>query len=428
MEGMDLTFLGACREVGRAAILVEEQKEHVLLDYGVRMNDETLLPLPVKGMLDGIIVSHAHLDHSGAIPLLYKKTETPCYMTPPSLPLIDLLVQDSIKVARLKGFEQIFSHSHLKRLIRNIIPMGYGRQRRICSGIEFCFQDAGHILGSATVNLKTREHSLLFTGDIKYSDTRLHTAAYDGYKGIDVMITEATYGGREHPNRKELEKKFVESCRKVCDSNGNVLAPSFAVGRAQEVLSILEGHGFDYPVYMDGMSKKASEIMLQFPNYIRDAKETHAALNKAIWVENSKVRKEALEEPSVVISTAGFLQGGPAVSYLFRMKGLPNQAVFFVGYQPEGEPGQRLIDSKRFMFEDYDLDYKELEVGYFEFSAHSGKKELQDYVKKMDPKIVFFIHGEEEQIKPFARWTEEELGITSIVPKFGEKFDVEKYL
>ncbi len=425
---MELTFLGACKEVGRSATLVEEGNERVLLDYGVRMNHETLLPLPVHGFLNGVIVSHAHLDHSGAVPLLYKTSETPCYMTPPSLPLIDLLVQDSIKVARLKGFQQIFSHGHLKRLIRNIIPLGYGRQHRITAGLEFCFQDAGHILGSATVNLRTKDHSLLFTGDMKYSETRLHSPAYDGYKDVDVMITESTYGDSSHPPRKELEKKFVEGCKKVCDSNGNVLVPSFAVGRAQEILSILEGHGFDYPVYMDGMSKKASEIMLQFPNYIRDSKETHAALNKAIWVENSKTRKEALEEPSVVISTAGFLQGGPAVSYLFRMKELPNQAVFFVGYQPDDEPGHRLLETKRFKFEGYDLDYKELEVGYFEFSAHSGKEELQKYVKKMDPKLVFFIHGEKDQIEPFARWTQEELGIKSIIPKLGEKFDVEKYL
>ena len=425
---MELTFLGACKEVGRAAILAEEKKERVLLDYGVRMNDETVLPLPVRGFLDGVIVSHAHLDHSGAVPLLYKSSETPCYMTPPSLPLIDLLVQDSIKVARLRGFEHIFSHSHLKRLIRNIIPLPYARDHRICAGMEFCFQDAGHILGSATVNFRTKDHSVLFTGDIKYTETRLHSPAYDGYKDIDVLITESTYGDRSHPPRKELEKKFVESCRRVCDSNGNVLVPSFAVGRAQELLSVLEGHGFDYPVYMDGMSKKASEIMMSFPNYLRDPKETFSALKKAIWVENAETRRAALEEPSVVISTAGFLQGGPAVHYLFRMKELPNQAVFFVGYQPEDEPGKRLLETKRFMFEDYDLDYKEIEVEYFDFSAHSGKEDLQRFTKKMNPKLAFFIHGDKGQIEPFARWTQEELGIRAIVPKLGERFDVEKYI
>jgi len=424
---MELTFLGACKEVGRAAILLQEEKERVLLDYGVRMNEETVLPLPVHGFLDGIIVSHAHLDHSGALPLLYKSSEMPCYMTPPSLPLIDLLVQDSIKVSRLRGFEHIFSKSHLKRLIRNIILVEYGREHRICAGFKFTFQDAGHILGSATVNLKTERHSVLFTGVMKYSETRLHSPAYDDYKGVDVMISESTYGDREHPPRKELEKKFVEGCKRICDANGNVLVPSFAVGRAQEMITVLEAHKFDYPVYMDGMSKKAAEIMIEFPNYIRDFKETYSALKKAIWVEGAKTRKEALEEPSVVISTAGFLQGGPAVHYLFRMKELPNQAVFFVGYQPEGEPGQKLIDTKRFQFEDYDLDYSELEIEYFDFSAHAGKSELQRYVKKIDPKVVFLMHGEESQIGPFSKWLEEE-GFTSVVPKFGEKFSVEKYL
>jgi len=424
---MELSFLGACGEVGRSAALVEEGKDRLLLDYGVRMNNETELPLPVKGPIEGVIVTHAHLDHSGAVPLLYKHSEMPCYMTPPSLPLIDLLVQDSIKVAMLKGFEQIFSHSHLRRMIRNIIPIGYGRQHRICAGIDFCFQDAGHILGSATVQLKTRNHSILFTGDMKYSETRLHSAAYDGYKDIDVMITESTYGDRPHPDRKEIEKLFIESCKRVCDNNGNVLVPSFAVGRAQEILSVLESRKFDYPVYMDGMSKKAAEIMLHFPNYVRDAKEMRSALNKAIWVENASTRENALKQPSVVISTAGFLQGGPAVHYLFKMKELPNQAVFFVGYQPEDEPGYKLMQTRRFQHEDYDLDYKELEIDYFDFSAHSGKEELHKYVKKIDPKLVFFIHGEPAQIGPFSNWVKDELGITTIVPKLGEKFKVEKY-
>jgi putative mRNA 3-end processing factor len=425
---MDLTFLGACKEVGRAAVLLEEDKKRVLLDYGVKMNDETELPLPVKGALDGIIVSHAHLDHSGAVPLLYKNSELPCYMTPPSLPLIDLLVQDSIKVAMLKGLDQIFSHGHLKRMIRNIIPLGYNKPHRIAAGLEFAFQDAGHILGSATVNLLTRNHSVLFTGDMKYSETRLHAPAYDGYRDIDVMITESTYGNREHPDRKELEKAFVKDCETVCDSNGNVLVPSFAVGRAQELLSVLEGHKFDYPVYIDGMSKKVAGIMMQFPNYLRDSKELNSALKKAVWVEDASIRKKALEEPSVIISTAGFLQGGPAVHYLFRMKELPNQAVFFVGYQPEGEPGHMLMETKRFQFEDYDLDYKELSIKYFDFSAHSGRKELLGYVKKMGPKVVFCIHGDDIQITPFSKTIEEDLGIPAIVPKFGEKINVEKYL
>lgn len=424
---MELTFLGACKEVGRAAILVEEGKEKVLLDYGVKMNDETLMPLPVKGVIDGAILSHAHLDHSGALPLLYKTSETPCYMTPPTLPLIDLLVQDSIKVARQKGIEQIFSKSHLKRLIRNVILVQYNKEQRITTGMEFCFQDAGHILGSATVSLKTKRHSILYTGDIKYSETRLHKPAYDKYEDIDIMITESTYGNRKHPERKKLEKEFVEDCKRVCDSGGNVLVPSFAVGRAQEILSVLEGHNFGYTVYMDGMSKKAGEIMLQFPSYIRDSRETHLALRKASWVENAEIRKKALDEPSVIISTAGFLQGGPAVHYLFRMKELPGQAVFFVGYQPEDEPGHKLLETKRFEFEDYDFDYPDLEVKYFDFSAHADKYELQKFIKKVSPQVLFLIHGEEEQVKPFARWADEE-GLKTVVPGLGQKFDVEKYL
>lgn len=290
-DAMQITFNGATREVGRAAILVEENNKRIVMDYGVKISqEENIMPLPIQGFLDALIISHAHLDHSGAAPTLYKTIEQPCYMTPPSLPLIDLLVQDSIKVNQMKGIRPVFSKSNVRKMIRNVVPIKYSRKREM-DGYSFKLEDSGHILGASSIQLDTPKHRVVYTADIKFEKTRLHNAAFDQYNDVDVLIMESTYGGREHPNRKEIEKKFVESCWDVCDDNGNVLVPAFAVGRAQEVITILDAYNFEYPVYMDGMAKEAAEIMFEFPDYVRDFKEIYKALKNVNWVTNNYQRK-----------------------------------------------------------------------------------------------------------------------------------------
>lgn len=424
---MQLSFLGACREVGRAGFLVEENDTRVLLDYGIGINGEIKTPLPVQGFVDGIIISHAHLDHSGYCPVLYENTELPCYMTPSSVPLMDFLIKDSIKVQQLRGFKQIFSKSHLKRMLRCVIPVEYERERKI-GDFSFKLHDAGHIAGAAYIHLESKSGSLIYTGDINFKNTRLHKAALMKYDSVDFLITESTYGGREHPDRKETEKEFVAACREVCDEDGNVLAPSFALGRAQEIASILFKNNFEYPVYLDGMAKQATEIMLEFPNLFRDYKEFYGAVKKVNWVSNQNGRENALAEPSVIISTAGMLQGGPAVSYLLNMVGLPNQAVFFVGFQPPGTPGKHLLETGKFKYEGYNVNCESLRMRHFDFSAHASSAELVKCAEELNPKAVFVVHGDLEQANTLAERIREKTGCHVAVPKFGEKFDTDGFL
>jgi putative mRNA 3-end processing factor len=424
---MQIGFHGATQEVGRAAILVEEGKHRVLLDYGVKINEETHLPLPVQGFVDGIIATHAHLDHVGAIPMLYKLTEIPCWMTPPTLPTMELLVKDSIKVQHLKGLEAIFSASHLKRLIRSVIPVEYKKKARV-GEFEFEFRDAGHILGAASVEMQSKKHSLVYTGDIKLEPTRLHDGADIGFKEADVLITESTYGGSEHPHRKEIEKQFVDACNEVLGRDGNVLVPAFAVGRAQELVTILHAHKFSYPVYMDGMAKQAAEIMFDFPKYVRDFNEMYSALKAATWAEDEIDRRAALSGPSVIVSPAGNLQGGHSVRYLMKLREKRESAVFFSGYQPAESPGRELLETKRLKYEGYDLDYKKHRIEHFDFSAHASASELHKIVKKVNPKVVCVVHGEPKPAKALGDWITENTGAYVKVPKFGDKIDVEKHM
>ena len=312
-------------------------------------------------------------------------------------------------------------------MLRNIIPVPYSKETKT-NGINFKFEDAGHILGAASTQIDIEKYRLVYTGDIKFEKTRLHSPGFDNYKDVDILITESTYGNKIHTDRRETEKKFVEACWEVCDNNGNVLVPAFAVGRSHEVISILSAHGFDYPIYMDGMAKGAAEIIFDFPNYVRDFRETYKALKNAYWVSKPHHRKEALEEPSVIVSTAGMLGGGPAVNYLFKMRDIPKSAVFLSGYQPENTPGYNLLESKRFKFEGFDFDFSNFRIEFFDFSAHADSEGLRKFAKKCDPKICFVIHGDDEQSSILAKNIEKDVGCKTIVPKLGDKFDVDKYL
>jgi putative mRNA 3-end processing factor len=207
-----------------------------------------------------------------------------------------------------------------------------------------------------------------------------------------------------------------------------VLVPAFAVGRAQEIVTMLHNHKFGYPVYLDGMAKQAAEIMFDFPEYLRDFRQMYSALKAAEWASDDDMRDEALDQPSVIVSTAGLLQGGPAIQYLFKMKDRPNQAVFFSGFQTVDSPGRLLLEQKRFKFEDFDMDYSEMLIKYFDFSAHAGVSELSRVVKKVSPKVTIVVHGEEPKAKAFAERIQAEHGGYVIVPKLGDRLNLEKYL
>ncbi|MBI1973496.1 MBL fold metallo-hydrolase [Candidatus Micrarchaeota archaeon] len=429
MNPLSISFYGACREVGRAAVLVEGARNRVLLDYGMKIEPvgQPGLPLPVQGSIDGLIITHAHLDHSGASPMLYKHNETQTFITPPSIPLIDLLVQDSIKVGQLKGVKPLFFKQHLRKLMRNVVPAPYGHERK--AGLwNFSLHDAGHIMGSSWINLMAGETTIAYTGDIKLEKTRLHAGAETPKSRVDVLVTESTYGDRPHPPRRELERQFFEACLEKVEDGGIVLVPSFAVGRAQEVASILIAHGFDHPIRLDGMSRKAAEIYLQYPDYVRDYGEFSDAMRHCDWVVGPRARERALEEPGVIISTAGFLQGGPAVGYALKLRERAGSAIFFVGYQPPDSPAYGLLKLKRFQTLDYDLDFSAIDVRHFDFSAHAGREELHQLIKEFRPSLCFVTHGEADQAQALAEWVKKNIGCNAIAPRMGEKFDLKKML
>jgi putative mRNA 3-end processing factor len=427
---MELTFLGAAREVGRSGVLLDTGESKVLMDYGLKLSSEEgdgpAPPLKVKGFVDSVILSHAHLDHSGAIPFLFKKGEPRVYTHPATIPIAELLISDSINIMRSKK-KKTYQRSSLKRMMRNVKPTPYDKKFNATPDVSFKMTDAGHVLGAGMTTLDAKGKKIVYSGDYKDTDTRLHKGAKLPKKA-DVLIVEATYGGRTHPPRKKLEKEFSDKVKEVLEAGGSVLLPCFAVGRSQEIVELLYSSKINAPVFLDGMGRKITEFYFEFPHLLRDYEEFYGAMKWVNWITHPRQRETVFNEPSVVVTTAGMLSGGPVMEYLPELKNLNNSAVFFTGFQVPGTPGRRFLEEKKFEVAGADVDFGGTRIEYFDFSAHCDRKGVQDLIKSCDPSLVLVNHGEEEQCEEVVEWVEDEVGCFAFAPKLRESFKVEDFL
>ena len=400
-----ITFLGGCREVGRSAVMVDG----IIIDYGVKPSDPPEFPL--NGVSPrAVILSHGHLDHIGVAPNLMDY-DPEVILTPPSHELSMILLRDSMKIMHPPPFTK----RELRQFESNIREVDY--EDAITVGdYDVEFYNAGHIPGSASVHLRG-DLNILYSGDIKLEETRLLEGASTDYPETDILIVESTYFGTEHPDRKELERKFVESIVDTLDTGGHAIIPAFAVGRTQEVLIILEKHGIT--PYVDGMGKEVAQIIQKYPDFIRSPKDLKKAIKNAIPVE-WRQREKVLEEPSAVVTTAGMLNGGPALFYISRLYNDEKSKILLTGYQVEGTNGDMALKTSMLNLGNKVVKLK-MGVEQYDFSAHADDRQLKDYVKKVvdrGAEIVFTIHGEETEA--FAEWIKENIGVEAYAPKNGE--------
>ncbi|MBN1941351.1 MAG: MBL fold metallo-hydrolase [Candidatus Diapherotrites archaeon] len=420
MSNIFFTALGGAEEVGRSSFVLD-YGEKILLDRGVKLSSEvTEYPLPVTTNLDAVIISHAHLDHSGNLPHLFLESRFMCYMTISTLDLSKLLWFDSLKIARLEAMEPEWTKDEIARTEKYSFPTNYRKRVQITEQATLEFFDAGHILGSAMSLLDLGDKKVVYTGDYKLLETRLHNGADLNIHGTDYLIIESTYGDRNHPPRKETEKLFIEAVQDTLDKGGWVLVPSFAVGRSQEIIDILAEHKVNAPVFFDGMCQKAAKIMLDHPNMLKNPGFLKKALNKAVWVKGHSFRKKALKQPSVIVSSAGMLAGGPILHYLKEVYSDKNSSVLMTGFQVPGTPGRMLLETGKIDVDGTTLDVK-ARVEKFDFSAHADQTEMIQTVKKLSPKKVLLVHGDKEVIPVFQSKILEETGIETVVPRAGEK-------
>ncbi len=420
---MKLEVYGAAHEVGRSAFILDTGKDRILLDYGVKIEpDRVEYPLEFHGMIDAMILSHAHLDHSGYVPHLFTQLTTTLYMTPPTLELSELLWEDAMKVAKLRGEDPPYGREHIKEAKRRTVTFHY-YQPFVVGDISVEFSDAGHIPGSALTRLDTGDVTILYTGDFKIEPMRLHSGADLSHADGDILIIESTYANRDHPPREETERRFVEKIKEILDNGGHVVIPVFALGRAQEIIDLLTSYHLNYPIYFDGMARQATRIILRFPDYISNYHRLKKASKKVIWIRSSGQRDHALDEPSIIVATAGMLQGGPVLHYLLKLKDDPSSAVLFTGYQTKESPGRKLLEEGKLEIDNYVFDTKIMRE-YFDFSAHAGREDLFKMIEKVQPDVVIAIHGDPENVELLAREVEERYGIRGIAPNMGDVIEL----
>jgi putative mRNA 3-end processing factor len=418
-----ITFKGASQEVGRSAFLVDDG-DKILLDYGVKLTPAgTEYPLPVKTNLNAAIISHAHLDHTGNLPHLFQETNCLVYMTPPTLDIAKILWFDTLKIAGLEGMDAKFAKDEISKTEKFTFPVTYGKLMDITENTSMRMFDAGHIVGSAITELRLKDKTIVYTGDFRYTETRLHNPAqFEKIKECDYLITESTYGDRDHPDRKETEKLFVESVRGTIERGGHVLLPSFAVGRSQEIIDVLYEYKIGAPIYYDGMGQSVAKIYLNNPGYLKDSKFLQRALEKVNWVKNVKMRKHALKEPSIIVCTSGMMQGGSVYAYLPEVYNDKSSKIMLTGYQVADTPGKILLETGKINLEGINVTVK-AGVEHYDFSAHAGKSELFKAINKLNPEKVVCVHGDAEVTKKFAKSIKEE-GFTPVVPELGKVIEL----
>ena len=418
---MQVKFLGGTREVGRIGIAVKSEKTQVLLDYGVMLDREPGFPMHVPPKeVDALILTHSHLDHSGALPIFYIDQKRPLYTNKLNLELTQLLIQDFI---HLSSYYLPFEYLELKTMMRSNKHLDYGVKEKV-GDMQIQLLNAGHTPGSAHALIETGGKRLLYTGDFNTDDSKLLTGATMDYGDLDAVIIESTYANEDHTERLKLEKRFVESVTEVVEDGGSVLVPAFGVGRAQEITCVLAAHHFEYPVILDGMAREVSRIMMNYKEFLRDPQLFVDAVHSAEWVEGWRDRRKALKAPSVIVSPAGMLKGGPAAFYASKLGKKAGNGIFLVSYQIPGTPGKELLE-KGICTIDGKVRKVKARVEHFDFSSHCGASQLKEALRKLGGKPkVFVVHGAEGNCELLANWAKSELGLDAVAPRTGDTFEV----
>jgi putative mRNA 3-end processing factor len=418
---LQVGFLGGAREVGRIGVAVKSAKTQVILDYGVMLDNEPGFPMHVPPKdVNGLILTHSHLDHSGALPIFYINDKKPLYTNKLNLELTQLLIQDFI---HLSSYYLPFEYLELKSMMRSNHHLDFGVEETL-GDMKFKLLNAGHTPGSSSVLVEADGKRILYTGDFNVEESKLLAGATMDYGDLDAVVIESTYADSDHAERSELEKQFLESCTEVVEMGGTVLVPAFGVGRSQEMACILAANHFEYPIVLDGMAREASRIIMNYKEFLKDPKMFINAMHSCDWVEGWRDRRKALKSPSVIISTAGMLKGGPAAFYISKLGKKAVNAVFLVSYQIPGTPGRELME-KGVCTIDGKVRKIKAKYRHFDFSSHCGASKLKEALTKLGGKPkVFVVHGAESNCELFANWAKTELGLDAVAPRTGETYEI----
>lgn len=408
---MNLSFLGGADEVGRSALVVNDR---LVLDFGLKTGPPLQLP-QVPASVEAVVVSHGHLDHGGAVPSLCDSSGCPpIHLTPPTGDLLRLLGEDTLKLHGQTPSAP-FTAADLNGLTQSYTYHRYGEPATV-AGHEITFYNAGHIPGSAHLLVDDGETRLLYTGDFTTTTQQLLDPS-TARPPADIVVCESTYASVNRRPRSEIEASFVEFVEQTLWEGGTVLLPAFAVGRTQEVLALLEQANVD--CYVDGMGTTVADRLRGHEEFL-DTSRLKGALRNARTVEGADgQRRRIAEKATAIVTTAGMLQGGPALTYLPEISGDPTNAVALTGYQVSGTPGRELLETGRLPVNGRHLPVSAT-VEQFDLSAHADRQGLLSFLDAYNDATVYVVHGDETDA--FAADLRSR-GITAAAPSRGDSYE-----
>jgi hypothetical protein len=447
-EEVMLFCLGGVKQVGRSCFIVVTPESKIMLDCGINPGEMSGLDAYPRldwlnfdlDELDAVVIGHAHIDHQGFLPALFKYGyRGPVYCTEPTLPLMTLLQMDSVKIANSNGTYLPYEARDVHEVIKRTITLPYGKPTDISPDITVTLNNAGHIMGSATVHLNiSGAHNILYSGDYKYAKTQLLDSAVATYPRVETLITESTYGNSSDvmPDQQFVYRTFTESINRVLMEGGKVLIPVPAVGRAQEIMLVMakemaEGRLVECPIYIEGMISEASAIHMSYAHYL--GSDVRRSVSQGInpfqseyfTVISGGKREDVLndENPAIVMATSGMLEGGPSVEYFKELAPNPKNKIIFVSYQINGTLGRRVLDGNVSDVSMMDRSGKVKAVPVRcqtqkidGFSGHSDFNQIMNFVAKIKPKRVLVNHGERSKSENVASAIYSRLKIRSGVP------------
>ena len=419
---MEIKILGAAKEVGRSAFLVSNENSNILMDYGVLLKKEPQFPLHVKPKdLHAVVLSHAHLDHSGFLPSLFlSSSKFPVLSTNPTIELSQLLIEDMIKIS---GFYLPFENIDLDRMLKSHKNLQY-REPYSINETNITLYESGHVLGGSTIVVENKGKRIFYTGDINTRGSKILRPADLDIDEIHLMIIESTYSQTNQIPRPQSEKELLEFAYKIIDNGGTLFVPAFSVERAQEIACVFKAYKFPHKIVMDGMALKVNEIMLKYPEYVRDPIVFKKYIEEVEWIRDWKSRRRLIKEPCVIISPAGMLVGGSAIFYMQNIMMSDKNGIALVSYQGENTPGRMLLEKGTFKINGK-IKKCLAEVKQFEFSGHNSRDELFEILDsiKGNPKVLT-VHGDGYACIKFAEEISEKYGFDAIAPNSGDIFKV----